>query len=154
MLAELVNELVHLEGGSDGLDEASGADATTAKTNVVLSHAEDVVPQTGLEVVLRRSIAVSAQFASCYVAYTKRAHLHLGKVEVGTVSSGDGLLGVVEEVETKVEDTSTQVLSVNSDVRLVQVPSSSTKSRGARGWVSVGERRPLAVARATHRTRS
>lgn len=54
MLPKLVNELVHLECSSDGLDEASSTDAAPAQANVVLSHAEDVIPQASLEVVLRK----------------------------------------------------------------------------------------------------
>ena len=41
------------------------------------------------------------------------------------MSSSDSLLGVVEKVETKVKDTSTHVLAINSNVRLIQVPSTS-----------------------------
>lgn len=129
VLAQLVDELVHLERGGDGLDEACRADAAAAETDVVLRHVEDVIPQASLEVVLaasQRNLLVSSLRKAPSAGCSRAAHLHLGQVEVRAVAASDGFLGIVEEEETKVEDSTTQVLAVDGDVRLVKVPSTST----------------------------
>lgn len=58
MLPEFVDDLVHLEGGSDGLDEASSTNGSTRNLEQVLRHAEDVVPKPGFQVVLHLGKAV------------------------------------------------------------------------------------------------
>lgn len=103
VVAELVNNLIHLKSSSDSFNQHSTTDGTPGNTNVVLSKVEDIVPQTGLEV-----------------------RLHLGQVKVRTVPTGNQLLGVVEEVETEVEQRSGDGFAVNGEVLLIQVPATST----------------------------
>ena len=52
MLAQLVEDLVHLEGGEYGFDEDRGLDGTPGHAQLVLGQLEDVVPEPGLEVAL------------------------------------------------------------------------------------------------------
>jgi hypothetical protein len=52
--------------------------------------------------------------------------LHLWEIVVWSVSALDELLGVVEKVQSKVEQAAGDWLSVNSEMRLVKMPSSRT----------------------------
>ncbi len=52
MLAELVEDLVHLERGQDRLDEHRRLDRAARDPERVLGGAEDVVPEARLEVAL------------------------------------------------------------------------------------------------------
>lgn len=102
-----ISYLVHLESSIDGLDQASRTDGTTGDANVILGQVESIVPEAGLEIVL-----------------------HLGEVEVRAKASGNQLLGVVEEIETKVEQAARDGLSVNGEVLLLEVPASGTGNDG------------------------
>ena len=107
VLAELVDDLVHLEGGEDGLDQDGTTDGAAGNAAVVLGEVEGVVPETGLEV-----------------------RLHLGEVEVGAEAALDELLGVVEEVETEVEEGTADGLAINGDVLLLKVPATGADDEG------------------------
>lgn len=107
VVAELVDDLVHLKGSEDGLDEDSSSDGSSGHANVVLSKVEGVVPETSLEVAL-----------------------HLGEVEVRSESLLLGLEGIVEEVETEIEERTGDGLAINSDVLLLEVPSTGTDDEG------------------------
>lgn len=107
MLAQLVDDLVHLEGGQDGLDQHGAADGAAGHADVVLGQVEHVVPQAGLEV-----------------------RLHLGQVEVGAEAALDRLEGVVEEVQAKVEQRGAHGLAVDRDVLLLQVPAARPHNQG------------------------
>lgn len=104
--------LIHLKRSSDGLNQNSRTDGPPGHADVVLSEVEDVIPESGLEV-----------------------GLHLGEVEVRTVAASNQLLGVVEEVKTKVEQAARDRLAVHSKVLLVKVPASSTSNQGGKGAV-------------------
>lgn len=101
VVSELEDDLIHLESGENGLDEDCTSDSASWDGNEILGEVENVVPETGLEV-----------------------RLHLGEVEVWAVSTLDELLGVMEEVETEVEQGTGDWLAVNGEVLLIQVPSS------------------------------
>ena len=60
VVAQLVEDLVHLERGEDGLDQHGGADGAARDAELVLRADEDVVPEARFEVAL-----------------------HLGQIEVG-----------------------------------------------------------------------
>ena len=53
MVAQLVEDLVHLEGGGDGLDQHGGPDRAPVQAEGVLGREHDVVPQPGLEMALQ-----------------------------------------------------------------------------------------------------
>ena len=46
VLAQLVQDLFHIEGGQDRLDQHGGADATAGNTQRVLRVIEYIIPQT------------------------------------------------------------------------------------------------------------
>ncbi len=81
VLAQLVEDLVHLERGEDRLDEHGGPDRAAGDAERVLRGDEDVVPEPGLEVALE-----------------------LGQVEVGAGAAVRGRAGVVEEDQPEVEE--------------------------------------------------
>ena len=99
VLAQLAEELVHLERRRKGLDEAGRLDRSAGDAEALLRADEHVVPQPGLEVAL-----------------------HLGQVEVRARPAGEGLLGVVEEEEAEVEEAPGNRLAVDLHVALDQVP--------------------------------
>lgn len=107
VLSELVDDLVHLEGSENRLDKNGSSDGSSGHADPVLRELENVVPQTGLEV-----------------------RLHLGEVEVRAGASGNGLLGVVEEVETEIKQTSGDGLAINEEVGLIEVPASRSDDKG------------------------
>lgn len=113
VVAQLVDDLVHLEGGEDGLDEHSAADGAARQADVVLRQVEGVVPQARLEV-----------------------RLHLGQVKVGAEAALDGLVGVVEKVEAKVKEGAAHGLAVDRDVLLLEVP--AARPHDERGQRAVG----------------
>jgi len=99
MLAQFVQDLVHLERREDRLDQHGGLDRAARDAELVLRHHEDVVPQPCLEVAL-----------------------HLRQVEVRTGAAREQFLRVVEEVEREVEDAAGHRLAVDPHVLLGQVP--------------------------------
>lgn len=107
VVAELVDDLVHLKGSKDGLDQDGTTDDAPGDANVVLSKVEGVVPETGLEVAF-----------------------HLGEVEVRTEALTLGLDGIVEEVETKVKEGTRDGLAINGDMLLLEVPATGTDNEG------------------------
>ena len=92
-------DLVHLERGQDGLDQHRRPDAPSPHANRVLSEVEDVVPESGFQV-----------------------GLHLGQVEVGPRSPLDQFVGVVVEVQAKVEEARRDGLAVDRQVLLLEMP--------------------------------
>ena len=99
MVAQLVEDLVHLEGGRDRLDEHGGADRPVRDAELLLRVGEDVVPQPCLEV-----------------------GLHLRQVDVRAAAALEELGGVVEEVEAEVDEGGHHGPALHLDVRLVEVP--------------------------------
>ena len=95
MIAELIDNLVHLKCRSDGLNQDRTSDSAPWHADVVLRKVEDIVPEASLEV-----------------------GFHLGQVEVRAGSSLDKLLGIVEEVEAEVEQAAGDGFSVNGKVLL------------------------------------
>ncbi len=61
MFAQFVKNLVHFERGQDGFDQHGGANRPARNAQLVLGKIENVVPQTGFEVILQlRQIEVRA----------------------------------------------------------------------------------------------
>ena len=99
MLAQFVEDLVHLEGGGDRLDQHRGANAAPRDAQLVLGHEEHLVPQPGLQVAFQ-----------------------LGKIEIGPAALVEQLPGVVEEEKAEVEQRARHGLAVQPDVLFRQVP--------------------------------
>ena len=99
MLAQLVQNLVHLERGEDRFDEDGRLDRPSRDPDPVLREAEDVVPEASLEMALE-----------------------LGEVEVRPRPALEQPLGVAMEVHPEVEEPGGDVLAVDLDVTLLQMP--------------------------------
>jgi hypothetical protein len=107
VLAQLVQDLVHLEGGQDGLDQHGGLDRALRQAQLVLRHHEDVVPQARLEV-----------------------RFHLRQVEIRAGAARQLFLGVVEHEQGEIEDAAGDALAVHQHVLFVQVPAARTHDQG------------------------
>ena len=107
MLAQLVEDFVHLEGGEDGFHQHRGLDGAARNAEFVLGHAEDVVPQPRFEV-----------------------GFHLRQVEVGAGAAGDQFLGVVEEEQGEIEHAAGDALAIHGDVLFVQMPAARAHHQG------------------------
>ncbi len=81
VIAQLPEDLLHVERGRDRLDVDSRPDRALRDAHLVLRPDEDLVPQPSLE-----------------------RGFELGQVEVGSRAAVDEVLGVVEEVEPEVDE--------------------------------------------------
>ena len=99
MLPELVQDLVHLERGEDGLDQHRGPDRPPRDARRSLGMDEHVVPQPRLEM-----------------------RLELGQVEIGPCPAGERLVGVVEQEQARVKQARGHRAAVDQQVPLLEVP--------------------------------
>ena len=106
VVAQLVEDLLHLEGAEDRLDEDGGPDRAPVDPEGVLGGVEGVVPQPGLEVALQ-----------------------LRQVEVGPETFVEQAAGVVEEAEPEVEQAGRDGQTVDEDVALDEVPAPGAHHR-------------------------
>ena len=97
--AQLVEDLLHLEGGGQRLDEHRRLDRARVEPELALGEGEDLGPQPRLEV-----------------------RLHLGQVEVRARALLEQALGVAHEVEPGVDEGARDRLAVDAHVLLDQVP--------------------------------
>jgi hypothetical protein len=96
VVTQFVDDLVHLEGSSDGLNQHRTTDGSPGDANIVLGKVEDVVPQSRLQM-----------------------GLHLGQIEVRPEPASHQLLGIVEEIETEIEQTTGDGLAIHREVLLI-----------------------------------
>ena len=106
VVAQFVEDLLHLEGGEDRLDQHRGPDAALRHAERLLGDDEDVVPEPRLVPVLQ-----------------------LRQVEVRSAAAAEGLPGVVEEEEPEVEDAGRDGAAVDQRVLLDQVPAARTHQK-------------------------
>ena len=97
--AQLVEDLLHLEGGGQRLDEHRRLDRARVEPELALDEGEDLGPQPRLEV-----------------------RLHLGQVEERARALLEQALGVAHEVEPGVDEGARDRLAVDAHVLLDQVP--------------------------------
>jgi hypothetical protein len=109
VVPQLVEDLVHLEGGGDGLDQDSGLDRPPQEPEVLLGCEEDVVPQPRFEVALQ-----------------------LGEVEVRSRALVEQLPGVVEEGQPEVDQAGRGGFAVDEDAGFVEVPPARPHDEGRR----------------------
>ena len=112
VVPQLVQDLVHLECGQDGLDQHGGANRPSRNAQRLLCRNEDVVPETRLEV-----------------------RLELGKVEVRTGPAVELLASVVEEGQPKVEEARGDGSSVHQHVPLIQMPAARANDQRRQAFV-------------------
>jgi hypothetical protein len=112
VMPQLVEDLVHLEGGKDSLDEHGRLDRPARDAEVVLRHHEQVVPKARLEVAFE-----------------------LRQVEIRPASARDELLRVVEEIDREIEDAARDRLAVDDHVLLRQMPAARAHEQRRRALV-------------------
>src|SRR5206468_6517907 len=111
-LAQLVENLLHLEGGKDRLDQDRRPDRARREAELGLGQLERVVPETRLEVALE-----------------------LRKVEVRARPAVELLPGVVEDGQAEVEEARRDGVAVHMQVALDQVP--AARPHEQRGYLVV-----------------
>ena len=99
VVAQLVEDLLHLERGQDRLDQHGRLDRPRRQVELLLGEDEDVVPQARLEVALE-----------------------LRQVEVRPAALVEQAPAVVEEVEAEVEEAAGDQVAVDEEVALREVP--------------------------------
>ncbi len=99
MVAKLIQNLVHLEGGEDGFGQNGGFDRSFRDVEERLRKHKDLIPQTRFKVAFE-----------------------LRQVKVGTGPASEKLLRVVEGVEAKVEEGTGYRFAIDQDVRLFEMP--------------------------------
>ena len=104
MVPQFKENLFHLEGSRECLDENRGTDCVVGHADVGLGEHEDVVPETRFEVVF-----------------------HFGEVEIGSESAFHELVSVVIEVYGKIEQRPRNRLVIDSNAGLIEMPSTGTK---------------------------
>src|SRR3954454_7275822 len=97
--AQLVEDLLHLEGGGQRLDEHGRLDGAAVEPQLALDEGEDLRPQPRLAV-----------------------RLHLGQVEERARALLEQALGIAHEVEAGVDEGARDRLAVDAPVLLDQVP--------------------------------
>ena len=123
VVAQCVQDLLHLERRGDRLDEDRRADHPVGHLQGALGVREDVVPQLRLVV-----------------------GLQLGQVEVRPAAAGEELAGVVEEVQPEVDQRGDHRPPVDAQVLLVEVPAARPR-HDHRDRVGVAQRVVLALGR-------
>ena len=80
MIAQFIENLIHLVGAQDGLNQYRGADGASRNAHCILGKVEYVIPKAGFQMTL-----------------------HLGQIEIGPGSNRHLLLHVMEEVQAEIE---------------------------------------------------
>ena len=106
MFPQFIEDLVHLKGGQDGLDEHRCFDSAPRNTQFILSQDKHIVPQPGFQVALQ-----------------------LGQVEVGASSLLKQRFDVVEEVQAKIEQTGRDFLTIDQHMLLRKMPAPRTNQQ-------------------------
>src|SRR6185503_12273925 len=99
VILQLPEDLVHLEGGQDSLDQHGGLDRLRSQTELCLRVTEHLRPESRLQVALG-----------------------LGQIEIRAAAATLELRVVVEQVETEVYERTRYRLAVDLQVLLGQVP--------------------------------
>ena len=109
VVAQFVEDLVHLEGGRQRLDQHGRLDGADGDAERLLGMDEDLVPQPRLEMALQ-----------------------LGQVEIGAGAAGEQRLGVVEEIEAEIEQAAGDRLAVDDEMVLRQMPAARAHEQHGR----------------------
>ncbi len=103
MLAQFIQDFIHLECGDDRFNQHSGLDRSLRQTEFILGHHEDIVPQTCFEV-----------------------RFHFRQVEVRTCATRQLLFRVMDHEQRKVENTARNTLAINQHMFFIQMPAAWT----------------------------
>lgn len=103
MRSQLKQDLLHLKGSWERLDQNSAPNGAKRHANVRLREGEDIIPETGFAVVL-----------------------HLRKVEIRSRSALDEFLGVVIEIHRKVKHRCGDRSIVDRNAGFIKMPAAGS----------------------------
>ena len=103
VVAQLVEDLLHLEGSGERLDQHRCADRALRDADCLLGNHEGIVPEAGLEV-----------------------RFELRQVEVRAKTACQQLFGVVGHVDRQIKQSSRDRCAVDQEVTLFEVPAART----------------------------
>ena len=83
VIAECIENLVHLEGSGESLNQHSGTNGSVLKTKLSFSEAEDIIPELGF-----------------------LARFEFREIDVGSGPTLDQLVRVLENIQAEVDETS------------------------------------------------
>jgi hypothetical protein len=109
VVAQLVEDLVHLERRGQRLDQHRRLDGAARKVHARLGLVEHVVPQARFQVAL-----------------------DLRKIEVRAAALRDELLGVVEEEKAEVEERGRDRVAIDQHVLFEKMPAARAHDEGRR----------------------
>src|SRR4029079_15888840 len=112
VVAELVEDLVHLERRGKCLDQNGSLDRPLRDPELLLPAGEDVVPESRLAMALE-----------------------LRQIEVRSTAAIDAQLGVVEEIEPEIHERTGDRGAVHEEVLLDEVPASRPHHEGRERFV-------------------
>src|SRR5262249_53572362 len=99
VVAQFVQNLVHLESGQDGFNEHVGANGAARDIKGILPEVEDVIPQPRFQVAFQ-----------------------LGQIEIWPAASLDQFDGVMEVEQPEIEEAGGNRFAIDQDVLFFQVP--------------------------------
>ena len=99
MVLQLPQDLFHLKGGDNGLNEHCCADRAVRHAEFLLRHCENVVPQPRLKM-----------------------RLHLRQIVIRAAAALEQFLRIVEKQQCEIEDATGYGLAINRHVLFVEVP--------------------------------
>jgi len=89
MIPQFIDEFVHFKGGRDRFDKTSTPNRPPRHANPILRNTENIIPKSRLKVTL-----------------------HLREVEIGSCAGLDEFVGIVEKVETEIENAARDRLTI------------------------------------------
>ena len=101
MVPQFKENFFHLKCGWKGLDQNCRSYGVVRESDVRLREKENIIPESSFEVMF-----------------------HLRKVEIWPMSALDKFIGVMKEIDGKIEDRSRNWSVVNRQSGFIQVPSS------------------------------
>ena len=106
MIPQFKNEFVHFKGGRDRLDKTSTPNRPPRHADPILRNTENIVPKSRFKVTL-----------------------HFGEVEIGSCAGPDEFMGIVEKVETEIENGASDGFAIHHKMFFVEMPTSGARTR-------------------------
>jgi len=106
MIPQFIDEFVHFKGRGDRLDKTSAPNRPSGHADPILRNTEDIVPKSRFKVTL-----------------------HFGEVEIGSCAGPDEFVGIVEKVETEIENGAGDGFTIHHKMLFVEMPTSGARTR-------------------------
>ena len=123
MIAQFIQNLVHLERRQDRLDQHGRANRPPRNSQPVLREAEDIIPQPRFQMAL-----------------------HLRQIEVRAGALANQFLRVVEEEQPEIEQRRRDRLAIDQEMSFVQMPAARPHQQRRRSSDSTRSACPSGLA--------